>query len=95
MASPRSPPDPTLVPEPSSTPPPLVHQTLVVSGTCHSSTDFGGIYHLQAMAANGAPYYRHAAGRWLYYDEDCSGNAGYLRLGSWTIRFPMAAGPVT
>ena len=59
---------------PPSHPPPYIYQELGLSGACPSRAALDGTYTLQGVAANGAPYYANAAGRWLYHDLDCNGN---------------------
>eukprot|EP00966_Prymnesium_polylepis_P295770 6830978-Prymnesium_polylepis.3 len=74
IASPSPPPASSMPPLAPASPPPWVNQAVVVSGLCPDQADCDGTYFLQGMEGNGAPYYRNAAGRWLYYDLDCSGN---------------------
>eukprot|EP00966_Prymnesium_polylepis_P275538 6366384-Prymnesium_polylepis.1 len=67
------------VASPSSPPGAPQVQEIVVSGVCPSQAAYDGTYTLQGIAGNGAPYYKNAAGRWLYHDLDCGGTGTAAR----------------
>eukprot|EP00966_Prymnesium_polylepis_P319697 7376127-Prymnesium_polylepis.2 len=55
--------------------PPFFYPMFTLDGVCSHQSNLRGIYLLQGVVANGAPYYAHSTRpRYFYYDLDPSGS---------------------